>query len=161
MHFDAEFWDFVAFIVFVGLLGYFGLHKKIAGALDARSARVKAQLDEAISLRKEAETLLASFVEKKKQAEEEAKAIIAQAQVEAELIAQEAHTRVADFVQRRTKQAEDKIAAAETQALAQVRDAATDAATKASEIVLKTQAQGAYGEDLVAQGIAGLKRLLH
>ncbi len=161
MHFDAEFWDFIAFVVFVGLLGYFGLHKKIAGALDARSARVKAQLDEAISLRKEAEDLLASFVEKKKQAEEEARAIIAQAQVEAELIAKEAHVRVADFVQRRTKQAEDKIASAETQALAQVRNAATDAAAKASEIVLKSQAQGAYGDELVEQGIAGLKRLLH
>ncbi|MDR3408088.1 MAG: ATP F0F1 synthase subunit B [Methylovirgula sp.] len=161
MHFDAEFWDFIAFVVFVGLLGYFGLHKKIAGALDARSARVKAQLDEAISLRKEAEDLLASFVEKKKQAEEEAKAIIAQAQVEAEIIAKEAHVRVADFVQRRTKQAEDKIASAETQALAQVRNAATDAAAKASEIVLKSQAQGAYGDELVEQGIAGLKRLLH
>ncbi|MGP8233733.1 MAG: ATP F0F1 synthase subunit B [Methylovirgula sp.] len=161
MHFDAEFWDSVAFIVFAGLLGYFGLHKKIAEALDARSARVKAQLDEAISLRKEAEDLLASFVEKKKQAEEEAKAIIAQAQVEAELIAEEAHVRVADFVQRRTKQAEDKIASAETQALAQVRNAATDAAAKASEIVLKSQAQGAYGDELVEQGIAGLKRLLH
>lgn len=161
MHFDAEFWDFIAFVVFVGLLGYFGLHKKIAGALDARSARVKAQLDEAISLRKEAEDLLASFVEKKKQAEEEARAIIAQAQVEAELIAKEAHVRVADFVQRRTKQAEDKIASAETQALAQVRNAATDAAGNASEIVLKSQAQGAYGDELVEQGIAGLKRLLH
>ena len=161
MHFDAEFWDFVAFIIFVGLLGYFGLHKKIAGALDARGARVKAQIDEAIALRKEAEELLSSFERKKKEAEEEAKAIIAQAQVEAELIAKEAHARVADFVQRRTKQAEEKIASAETQALAQVRDAAADAATKASEIVLKSQAQGAYGDELVEQGIAGLKRLLH
>ncbi len=161
MHFDAEFWDTVAFIVFVGLLGYFGLHKRIAATLDARSARVKAQIDEAIALRKEAEELLASFVQKKKEAEEEAKAIIAQAQVEAELIAKEAHERVADFVQRRTRQAEDKIASAETQALAQVRNAATDAAAKASEIVLKSQVKGGFGDELVEQGIAGLKRLLH
>ena len=108
MHFDAEFWDFVAFITFIGLLGYFGLYKKMGIALDARGARVKAQIDEAIALRKEAEELLASFVRKKKEAEDEAKAIIAQAQVEAELIAKDAHERVADFVQRRTKQAEDK-----------------------------------------------------
>jgi F-type H+-transporting ATPase subunit b len=161
MHFDAEFWDFIAFIAFVGLLGYFGLHTKIASALDARSARVKSQLDEAARLRQEAEDLLASFVQKKKEAEDEAKAIISQAQVEAELIAKEAHDRVADFVQRRTKQAEDKIASAETQALADVRNAATDAAAKASEIVLKSQVKGGYGDDLVEQGIIGLKRLLH
>src|SRR5579863_2931453 len=142
MHFDAEFWDTVAFIVFAGLLGYFGLHKKIANALDARGARVKSQIDEAIALRKEAEALLASFVQKKKEAEDEAKAIIAQAQVEAELIAKEAHERVADFVRRRTKQVEDKIASAETQALAQVRDAATDALATSAERTLKPQARG-------------------
>ena len=161
MHFDAEFWDFVAFVTFIGVFVYFGLHSKIAAALDARGARVKSQIDEAARLRQEAEDLLASFVQKKKEAEDEAKAIIAQAQVEAELIAKEAHERVADFVRRRTKQAEDKIASAETQALAQVRDAATDAAAKASEIVLKSQAKGSYGDTLVEQGIAGLKRLLH
>jgi F-type H+-transporting ATPase subunit b len=159
--FETEFWDAVGFIAFIGVVVYFGLHKKIGAALDNRNARIQAQLDEAITLRKEAEDLLASFVQKKKAAEQEAKAIIAQAQVEAELIAKEAHDRVADFVQRRTKQAEDKIAAAETQALAQVRDAATDAASKASEIVLKSQVKGGYGDELVEQGIAGLKRLLH
>lgn len=161
MFFETEFWDAVGFIAFIGVVVYFGLHKKIGAALDNRNARIQAQLDEAITLRKEAEDLLASFVQKKKAAEQEAKAIIAQAQVEAELIAKEAHDRVADFVQRRTKQAEDKIAAAETQALAQVRDAATDAASKASEIVLKSQVKGGYGDELVEQGIAGLKRLLH
>jgi F-type H+-transporting ATPase subunit b len=161
MHFDAEFWDFVAFIVFAGLLGYFGLHTKIATTLDARGARVKAQIDEAVALRKEAEALLASFVQKKKEAEDEATAIIAQAKVEAELIAKEAHERASDFVQRRTKQAEDKIASAEMQALDQVRGAAADAATKASEIVLKSQVKGAYGDELVERDIDGLKRLLH
>jgi F-type H+-transporting ATPase subunit b len=161
MHFDAEFWDTIAFITFAGLLGYFGLHKKIASALDARGARVKSQIDEAIALRKEAEALLASFVQKKKEAEDEAKAIIAQAQVEAELIAKEAHERAADFVQRRTKQAEDKIASAEIQALDQVRGAAADAAAKASEIVLKSRVKGSFGDELVEQDIAGLKRLLH
>lgn len=161
MHFDAEFWDFTAFIVFIGLLGYFGLHKKIIAALDNRSARISADLAEAAKFRAEAEELLASFVKKKAEAEEEAKAIIAQAQTEAELIAKEAHERVADFVRRRTKQAEEKIASAETQALAQVRDAATDAATKAAEIVLKAKAKGEFGEQLVEEGIADLKRLLH
>ena len=161
MFFETEFWDAIGFLAFIGLVIYLGLHKKIGGALDHRNARIQSQLDEAVKLRKEAEELLASFVEKKKAAEEEAKGIIAQAQVEAELIAKEAHDRVADFVQRRTKQAEEKIASAETQALAQVRDAATDAASKASEIVLKSQAKGSYGDELVDQGIASLKRLLH
>ncbi|MFZ0730321.1 MAG: ATP F0F1 synthase subunit B [Methylovirgula sp.] len=161
MHFDTEFWDTVAFFVFIGILWYLGAHKKIIGALDRRSARISNELSEAANLRKEAEALLASFELRKAEAEAEAKAIIAQAEIEAEIIAREAHERAAEFVRRRTKQAEDKIASAEAQAMAQVRDAAADAATKAAEIVLKAQAKGALSEELLEKGIADLKRLLH
>lgn len=161
MHFDMEFWDAVAFFVFIGILWYVGAHKKITDSLDKRSARISNELAEAANLRREAEALLASFEKKKVEAEAEAKAIIAQAQTEAELIAREAHERVAEFVRRRTKQAQEKIASAESQAMAQVREAAADAATKAAEIVLRAQAEGAFGEDLVDEGIADLKRLLH
>jgi F-type H+-transporting ATPase subunit b len=161
MHFGAEFWEFICFIIFIGLLAYVGVHKKILAALDTRTARISAELAEAANLRSEAEALLASFIRRKAEAEAEAKAIIAQAQIEAELIAHEAHERAAEFVRRRTKQAEERIASAEAQAMAQVRDAAADAATKAAEIVLKAQAKGAFGEELVDEGIADLKRLLH
>lgn len=161
MHFDAEFWVCVAFVIFVGVLGYFQVHGKIAGSLDARAERIKKDLAEAANLRAEAEALLASFEKKKGEAEAEAAAIIKQAEVEAELIAREAHDRVADFIRRRTKQAEDKIAAAETAAAAQVKAAAADAATKAAEIVLKAEAKGKFGEELIAKGIADLKHLLH
>jgi F-type H+-transporting ATPase subunit b len=161
MHFDTEFWDTVAFFVFIGLLWYVGAHKKITDALDKRSARISNELSEAANLRAEAEALLGSFQRKKAEAEEEARAIVAQAETEAQIIAREAHERVAEFVRRRTKQAEEKIASAETQAMAQVRDAAADAAAKAAEIVLKAQAKGTLSEQLLEEGIADLKRLLH
>jgi F-type H+-transporting ATPase subunit b len=159
--FDAEFFVAVGFILFIVLLGYLGVHKKITAALDQRTARIKAEFDEATRLRAEAEAILASFQKKKAEAEAEAAAIIAQAQTEAELIAREAHERIAEFVKRRTKQAEEKITAAEASAAAQVRAAAADAASKAAEIVLKSKAQGEFGDELVTRGIADLKRLLH
>jgi F-type H+-transporting ATPase subunit b len=161
MLFDAEFWVFIGFIIFIIMLAYFGMHKKITGSLDARGERIKKELAEASNLRAEAEALLASFEKKKAEAEAEAVAIIKQAESEAELIAREAHDRVAEFIRRRTKQAEEKIGAAETAAAAQVRAAAADAATKAAEIVLKAEAKGNFGEQLIANGIADLKRLLH
>jgi F-type H+-transporting ATPase subunit b len=163
MHFefDAEFWVFVGFLTFVGCLGYLKTHTKIIGALDARAARIKKDIDEAEKLRAEAYALLASFERKKEEAEAEAAAIIKQAEQDAEAIAREAHDHVADFVRRRTKQAEDKIAAAETAATTQVRAAAADAATKAAEIVLKAEAKAGLGEKLIAEGIADLKQLLH
>lgn len=161
MHFDAEFWVLIAFVIFLVVLAYFSVHKKIATALDGRAERITKELAEAARLRAEAEELLASFEKKKAVAEAEAAAIIKQAETEAGLIAREAHERVAEFIRRRTKQAEEKIAAAETAAAAQVRAAAADAATKAAEIVLKTEAKGSFGEQLISNGIADLKRLLH
>lgn len=159
--FDAEFYVAVGFVLFLLLLAYFRVHSKVAAALDKRADRIKAELAEAARLRAEAEALLASYLKRKAEAENEAAAIIAQAQTEAELIAREAHERIADFVRRRTKQAEEKISAAEAAAAAQVRAAAADAATKAAEIVLKSKAQGTYGDELVGQTIADLKRLMH
>jgi F-type H+-transporting ATPase subunit b len=161
MHLDAEFWVFVGFIMFVCMLAYFQVHKKIGGTLDERAERIKKDLAEAARLRAEAEALLASFEGRKAEAEAEALAIIKRAESEAEMIAREGHERVADFIRRRTKQAEEKITAAETAATTQVRAAAADAATKAAEIVLKAEAKGAYGQELITNGIADLKHLLH
>lgn len=157
--FDQEFWEFIAFLAFIGLLAYLKVPKKIASSLDARAERIKKEINEAETLRAEAMALLASFERKKVEAEAEAAAIIKQAETDAEAIARDAHDRVADFIRRRTKQAEDKIAAAETAAASQVRAAAADAATKAAEIVLKAEVKAGYGEKLVESGIADLKNL--
>lgn len=159
--FDQEVWESVAFILFIGLLVYLKAHKKVTSVLDARAERISKELSEAATLRAEAAEVLASFEKKKIEAEAEAQAIIKQAENEAEIIAREAHERVADFIRRRTKQAEEKIASAEAAAATQVRTAAADAATRAAEIVLKAQAQGKYGEELIDKGIADIKQLLH
>jgi F-type H+-transporting ATPase subunit b len=158
---DAELFVAIAFILFVGAVLYFGLHNKLNEMLDKRAAAIKAELDEAARLRAEAAALLASFEQKKIAAEADAENIVAQARAEAELIAKEAHERMAEFVERRKQQAEQKIAMAEQQATADVRAAAADAAVRAAAIVLKDQAKGEVGDRLVASGIAGLKSLAH
>jgi F-type H+-transporting ATPase subunit b len=156
---DAEFWVLTGFVLFIGLVGYLGVHTKLGAALDARGARIRAELDEAERLRKEAADVLASFASKRADAERDAAEIVDQARAEAELIAKEAQERLADFVKRRTAQAEAKIATAETLALAQVRAAAADAATSAAEIVLKSDVKGALGDDLLSRSIADVKLL--
>ena len=157
---DAETWVAVGFLLFVAVLAYYGVHSKIVGALDARIDGVKAELSEAQKLRAEAQALLASFEEKRKVAEAEAAAIVAQAKQEAELLARESQERMTDFIARRTKQAQEKIAQAEAQAASDVRAAAADAAVKAAETVLKSD-KGAAGAGLVDAGIQDIGRLLH
>ena len=148
---EAEAWVAIAFVLFLGLLVYMGAHRRVITAIDARQARIKAELDEAVRLRQEAQAVLAEFERKGREAEGEAAAIVAAAKAEAERLAVEAKARMEDFVVRRTKMAEAKIAQAEAQALADVRAAAADTAVAAAEKILGTAAKGKVAEDLLAR----------
>jgi F-type H+-transporting ATPase subunit b len=157
--FDAEFVVAIGFVIFVGLMVYLGMHGKISSALDSHATKIASELAEAARLRAEAKAILASFEHRRTEAQAEAEAVVAQAHAEAERIASEARARMAEFLHRRTKQAEEKISVAETQAAAEVRGAAAEAATKAAEIVLRGEAQGAFGAELIGKGIADLKTM--
>jgi F-type H+-transporting ATPase subunit b len=143
------------------VLIYVGAHKKITEALDHRSARIKAELDEARRLREEAAKLLADYQSKQNEAEREAEAIVAEAKAEAGRVAAEARVKMEEFVARRTKLAEAKIGQAEAQAVADVRAAAADAAVTAAEKVLRETAKGKVGDDLIAKGIADVQAKLN
>jgi F-type H+-transporting ATPase subunit b len=160
MHFDAEFFVAVAFVIFLGVLGYVGVHRTLLGSLDKRRDRIKSELDEARRLRDDAAKLLADYQRKQGEAQKEAEAIVSAAQAEAERMAAEADAKLQDFVARRTKMAEQKIAQAEAQALADVRNAATEAAVSAAEQVLVQTAKGAVADSLIAQGIQDVKSKL-
>ncbi len=157
----AESWVAIAFISFLGLLAYLGVHRKIAETIDQRQSRIRSELGEARRLREEAQALLAEFERKAGTAEREAEEIVANAMAEAERLAVEAKARMEDFVARRTKMAETKIAQAEAQALADVRAAAADAAAAAAEKILAVAAKGKVAEDLLARGIDDVRKKLN
>jgi F-type H+-transporting ATPase subunit b len=155
---EAEAWVAVAFVLFLGLLVYLGAHRRVIDGIDQRQARIKAELDEAVRLREEAQAVLAEFQRKGREAESEAAAIIAGAKAEAEQLAAETKVRMEDFIVRRTKMAEAKIAQAEAQALADVRSAAADTAVAAAEKILAAAAKGKVAEDLLARGIEDVRK---
>lgn len=159
--FEAEFWVAAAFVIFVAVLAYFGVHRRLVKGIDDRRDRIKAELDEARRLKTEAEALLASYQRKQHEAEQEAQAIVASAKAEAERLATEAETKIEEFVARRTKMAEGKIAQAEAQALADVRSAAADAAVAAAEAILTRTVKSKVADDLIAKGIEDLKSKLN
>ncbi|PTM39007.1 ATP F0F1 synthase subunit B [Bosea sp. 124] len=155
------FWVGVAFFIFIGILAYFGVPKAIVAALDSRGEKVAQELAEARRLRAEAEKLLAEFEAKRKAAESEAAGIVAAANDEAKRLAAEAEAKLNDFVARRTKSAEDKIALAESQAEAEVRAAAAEAATRAAEVIIRAQVGGKTGDALFAAGLQEVKTKLN
>ena len=155
------FWVGVAFFIFIGILAYFGVPKAIVAALDSRGEKVAQELAEARRLRAEAEKLLAEFEAKRKAAESEAAGIVAAANDEAKRLAAEAEAKLNDFVARRTQSAEDKIALAESQAEAEVRAAAAEAATRAAEVIIRAQVGGKAGDALFAAGLSEVKAKLN
>jgi F-type H+-transporting ATPase subunit b len=154
---ETESWVALGFVIFLCLLAYLGVHRKLVDALDGRGARIRSELEEAHRLREEAQALLLEFERKGREAESEAQAIIAGAKAEAERLAGEAKARMEEFVARRTKMAEAKIGQAEAQAVADVRSAAADAAVAAAEKILSVTAKGKVAEDLLTRGIQEVK----
>jgi F-type H+-transporting ATPase subunit b len=158
---EPEFWVAVAFVILMAVFAYFGIHRTVLTALDHRSDRIKAELDDARRLKEEAAKLLAEYQARRTSAEREAEEIISGARADAERIAVEARTKMEDFVARRTKTAESKIALAEAQALADVRAAAADAAVTAATTILSQSVKGSVADDLLAKGIAEVKAKLN
>jgi F-type H+-transporting ATPase subunit b len=158
---EPETWVAIAFVILMGVFAYFGVHRTVLKALDNRSARIKAELDDARRLKDEAATVLAESKNRRASAEREAEEIITSAKAEAERIAGEAKTKMEDFVARRTKTAESKIALAEAQALADVRAAAADAAVQAASTILSKSVKGEVADDLLSKGIAEVRQKLN
>lgn len=159
--FQAEFWVAVAFVLLMGVFGYFGVHRTILQALDHRRDRIKKELDDARRLKEEATKLVAEYRARRASAEREAQDIITNAKAEAERIAAEAKVKMEDFVARRTKTAESKIAQAETQAIADVRAAAAEAAVTAASSIMTQSVKGSVADGLIAKGIQDVRSKLN
>jgi F-type H+-transporting ATPase subunit b len=158
---QPETWVAIAFVILMVLFAYLGIHKTVLTALDHRSERIKAELDDARRLKEEAAKLLGEYQTRRASAEREAEEIIANARAEAERIATEANAKMEDFVARRTKTAEGKIALAEAQALADVRAAAANAAVEAASTILSQSVKGSVADDLLTKGIAEVRAKLN
>ena len=158
---EPEFWVAVGFVILMGVFAYIGVHRTVLTALDHRSERIKAELDDAQRIKQEAASLLQEYKARRASAEREAQEIIAAAKVDAERIASEAKSKMEDFVARRTKTAENKIALAEAQALADVRTAAANAAVAAASTILSHSVKGQVADNLVAKGITEVREKLN
>lgn len=157
----AEFWVAVSFFLFVGLVWYFGVHKKIASALDDRAASIAKELADAQALREEAEAVLADYRKKTSNAAREAEDIIELAAKEAEALALETSRTMTEQFERRMKVAEDKIAQAKTDAMRDVRAAAADAATTAAQTIIAGSLTPETADKLIGAGIDDLKSKLN
>jgi F-type H+-transporting ATPase subunit b len=158
---DPETWVAIAFVILMAGFGYLGIHRTVLKALDNRTARIKAELDDARRLKDEAAKVLGDYKARRASAEREAAEIVAGARAEAERIAADAKAKMEYFVARRTKAAESKIALAEAQAVADVRAAAAEAAVNAATRILSGTVKGDIADNLLSKGIAEVRQKLN
>jgi len=157
---SPEFWVAVAFLIFVGLVVWKGL-KPILAALDARSNRIRQQIEEARSLRAEAERALGEANRKVREAIRETEGILAQARSEAERLKRQSAENLEASLKRREQNALDKITQAEARAVDEVRARAVEIAVAATARLLREQMDGTRGDRLVEDAIAEVGRKLH
>jgi F-type H+-transporting ATPase subunit b len=151
-----EFWVGVGLVVFLLLLVAVKVPAAIGKTLDAKTAAIQAELDEAQTLRTEAQALLASIKTQRDQAEIQAAAMMRDAEAAAALYAVDAKAKLDEQITRRQAMAERKIASAEIAAAAAVKAAAADMAADLAEQVLTARLSKAKSDPLVDKAVAQL-----
>jgi F-type H+-transporting ATPase subunit b len=156
-----EFWVGVSFFLFIGILFYYEVPRKLGQALDKRAEEISKELEEARKLRQEAEAVLADYRKREKEAENEAEDIVKLAKKEAQSYAAETRKAMQEQFERRTKLAEDKIARAEAQAIADVRAASIEAAVTAARSLIAEKLTPETADKLLQQSIDSLQSKLN
>lgn len=157
---DSTFWTAVAFVIFV-LLIVWKARGAVAGAVNSRIDAIKAELDQAESLKEEANAALAQIKKQQSDAVKQAEEIVTNAKAEVKTMKAEARKRLDESLTRREAQAMDKIAQAEAHAVQEVRNLAVDLAMAASTQILSEKMSGAGGNKSIDNAIAGLKDKLN
>ena len=159
--FNTDFTVLIGFLVFVGILFYFGVPAMIAKLLDQRAEGIQSELNEARALREEAQTLLASFERKAREVEDQSQRIVAEARSNAEDAAAEAKANIERSIARRLAAAEDQIASAEAKASRAVRDQAATVAVAAAAEVIAGRTSAADQNKMIEDAISEVERQLH
>lgn len=157
---DPETWVAIATVIFL-VLAARPVLRALNKMLDDRSAKIRSELAEAERLRTEAEKLLADYQRRQRQALKDAEEILAHAKSEAERIRKESAATIEAALKRRERQAMEKIAQAESQAVAEVRNQAVNLAVQGAQKALASGLDQSRASSLIDQSVADLERRLH
>jgi len=152
-------WVVLSFFLFFIIFGK-KLWGALAGMLDARAASVRNDLDEAARLKSEAETMLKDAEATRLKAQADAKRLIEGAAAEATRLAEATRADAEASARRREQMALDRIAAAQKQAVDEVRTAAAELATIAARQVIAEGLSPESSAALIDQAIARLPAAL-
>jgi len=158
---NTDFVVFLGLVVFIGILIYFKVPGMIGGMLDTRAEGIQSELDEARTLREEAQTLLASYERKQREVQEQADRIVTAAKEEATIAADQARADLDVSLARRMASAEDQISNAQAAAIKDVRDQSITIAIAAARAVIADKMTAAQSNGLIDGAINEVEAKLH
>ena len=158
---DPTFWVATAFVGCIIVLIYLKVPGSVVAQLDKRADKIKADLDEAEALYKEAQDLLALYQKKQRDAAKEAETIAGNAKIEAARMLEEGRVRLSETLLRREQLAKDRITQAEAQAIDEVRIKTVDIAMDATREILAKGLAAAKSDSMIEAAIKELPSKLH
>ena len=149
---DAHTWVAVSFVVFFGILMKYG-KGALLGMLDKRIQEIKDEIKNAEALRIEAQELLAQYQRKHRDAMQESKKIIDNAQKQAEKIREQAEADLSESMERREKQLKERLQRMEQSAINEIQKYAADLAIQATAEIIASKLDKTANDRLVDNAI--------
>ncbi len=147
-----EFWLLVALIILIVLV-WKPFRQHVLGGLDARSDKIRGELEEAKRLHEEAKQLLAKHQRQLHEGESLAADIRSRAAAETKRLETQLRADFEQLVQRRTQLAEDRIAQEEARAVADVRARAAELAVATTRRLLTEKLGGEAAQRVMQSSI--------
>ncbi|PPR10551.1 MAG: ATP synthase subunit b [Alphaproteobacteria bacterium MarineAlpha11_Bin1] len=157
---DPTFWVAIGFLILLLLVLKY-VRKPILDLLDSRVHEVRESLNEAATLREEAQQLLAEYQRKQRDAVKETEAMVERANDEAEQIVREGTGNLEETLKRRQELAMEKIAQAEADAIREVRAMSVEIAVNATRNLIAGKLDDPRADALVNDAIKDLSQKLH
>ena len=137
MTIDATFWVAVSFFIFLGVLIYFKIPKKIKDVLNEDILNIKNQINEAEKLKEDAKNILTEHEKKISNSKNEVKEMINKASEDAEKNAIRVNKEFHNFMENRKINAEERIRQLKNQAEKDIKNASVKIAIESVEKLIK------------------------
>jgi F-type H+-transporting ATPase subunit b len=134
---DATFWVAVSFFIFIGVLIYFKIPKKISDILSENINIIRDEVDDAEKLKEESKNILSEYEKRISNAKAEIKVMLDAAAEEAERHVLKTNEELHNQMENRKRNTEERIKQMKNQALKDIKNASVKIAINSVESLLK------------------------
>ena len=160
MTIDATFWVMISFFMFIGLLVYFKIPKKIKTILDENISNIKNEIDEADKLKEDAKNILTEHEKKISNSKAEVKLMVDKAIEEAEKNVLKTNQNFHNLMENRKKNVEEKIIQLKNQAIRDIKNASIKIAIDSVEKLLRNSLDKSKLDKIYASSVEETKLAL-